>query len=127
MPREKNVAQKVQVLLVCDICEGGKPGSETVGFGFDGSSYEIDLCDKHAKQLRDSVAGYVGAARRATSSGASRGRGRAGGRSGRSGGADRERTQAIRAWARKKGIKVSERGRLSSDIVAQYEAANGGR
>jgi hypothetical protein len=119
------VAQKVQVLLVCDICEGGKPGNETVGFGFDGSSYEIDLCEKHAKQLRDSVAGFVGAARRATS-GASRGRSRTGGRSGgRSGGADRERTQAIRAWARKKGIKVSERGRLSSDIITQYEAANG--
>ncbi|HEX8001899.1 MAG TPA: Lsr2 family protein [Mycobacteriales bacterium] len=114
------MAQKVQVLLVCDICEGGKPGSETVGFGFDGQSYEIDLCDKHAKQLRDSVATYVGAARRATGGGG-RGRGRGGSRSG----GDRQRTQEIRAWARKKGIKVSERGRLSSDIVAQYEAANG--
>lgn len=114
------MAQKVQVLLVCDICEGGKPGSETIGFGVDGSSYEIDLCDKHAKNLRDSVAQYVGAARRATS-------GRAGGRGrGRSsGGGDRQRTQEIRAWARSKGIKVSERGRLSSDIVAKYEAANG--
>lgn len=114
------MAQKVQVLLVCDICEGGKPGSETIGFGVDGSSYEIDLCDKHAKNLRDSVAQFVGAARRATSgrSGA-RGRGRS------SGGGDRQRTQEIRAWARGKGIKVSERGRLSSDIVAKYEAANG--
>lgn len=115
------MAQKVQVLLVCDICDGGKPGSETIGFGVDGSSYEIDLCDKHAKNLRDSVAQYVGAARRATSAGRSGGRGR--GRS--SGGADRQRTQEIRAWARSKGIKVSERGRLSSDIVAKYEAANG--
>jgi hypothetical protein len=118
MPRETIVAQKVQVLLVCDICEGGKPGSETVGFALDGSSYEIDLCDKHAKNLRDSVAQFVGAARRATSG--------ARGRSGRrASGGDRQRTQEIRAWARKKGIKVSERGRLSGDIVAQYEAANG--
>ncbi len=114
------MAQKVQVLLVCDICEGGKPGSETIPFSLDGSQYEIDLCDKHAKNLRDSVSQYVGAARRATSGGA-RGRG---GRA-RSGGGDRQRTQEIRAWARKKGIKVSERGRLSSDIVSQYEAANG--
>ena len=113
------MAQKVQVLLVCDICDGGKPGSETIGFGVDGSSYEIDLCDKHAKQLRDSVAAFVGAARRATSGGRGRGRGRSGGSG------DRQRTQEIRAWARKKGIKVSERGRLSGDIVAQYEAANG--
>lgn len=110
------MAQKIQVMLVCDICEGGKPGSETIGFGVDGSSYEIDLCDKHAKGLRDSVASFVGAARRASS-----GRGRRG-RSSSAG--DRQRTQEIRAWARKKGIKVSERGRLSSDIVRQYEAAN---
>lgn len=111
------MAQKVQVLLVCDICEGGKPGSETIGFGLEGASYEIDLCDKHAKGLRDSVAQFVGAARRATG-GRSRGRGRASS-------GDRQRTQEIRAWARKKGIKVSERGRLSSEIMAKYEAANG--
>ena len=115
------MAQKVQVVLECDICEGGKPGSETIGFGLDGQSYEIDLCDKHAKQLRDNVSTFVGAGRRATSGG-SRGRARSGG--GRTAG-DRQRTQEIRAWARKKGIKVSERGRLSSDIVNQYEAANG--
>jgi hypothetical protein len=114
------VAQKVQVLLVCDVCEGGKPGSETIGFGLEGSSYEIDLCDKHAKNLRDAVSTFVGAARRA-STGRSAGRGR------RSAGGDRQRTQEIRAWARSKGIKVSERGRLSSDIVAKYEAAHGGR
>lgn len=113
------MAQKVQVLLVCDVCEGGKPGSETIGFGLDGSAFEIDLCDKHAKNLRDSVATYVGAARKAPAGRGGRARGRA------SGGGDRQRTQEIRAWARRKGIKVSERGRLSSDIVAQYEAANG--
>lgn len=115
------MAQKVQVVLECDICEGGKPGSETIPFGLDGNTYEIDLCDKHAKNLRDSVAQFVGAGRRASSGG------RSGGRGGRrsSGGGDRQRTQEIRAWARSKGIKVSERGRLSSDIVAQYEAANG--
>lgn len=116
------MAQKVQVVLECDICEGGKAGSETIGFGLDGQSYEIDLCDKHAKQLRDNLATFTGAGRRATSGG----RGRGGARGGsRGGAADRERTQAIRAWARKKGIAVSERGRLSGDIVAQYEAANG--
>ena len=114
------MAQKIEVRLVCDVCEGGKPGSETMAFGVDGQSYEIDLCDKHAKGFRDSIGTFVGAARRATS-------GRAGGRrSGRSSSTgDRQRTQEIRAWARKKGIKVSERGRLSGDIVAQYEAANG--
>lgn len=115
------MAQKVQVLLVCDICDGSKPGSETIGFGLEGTSYEIDLCDKHAKGLRDSIGTYSAAARRATTGRGGRGRRSSGG------GADRQRTQEIRAWARTKGIKVSERGRLSSDIVTQYEKAHGGR
>lgn len=111
------MAQKMQVLLTCDLEEGDKPGTQTIEFAFDGTSYEIDLCDRHAKQMRDGLAAYVNATRRVT---------RAGSRRRRSdGSSDRERTQAIRAWARKKGIKVSERGRLSSDIVAKYEASGG--
>lgn len=109
------MAQKMQVLLTCDLEDGEKPATETVRFSVDGSSYEMDLCDKHAKQFRDAMGPYVGAARRVAGSRRRRS----------SGGADRQRTQDIRAWARKKGIKVSERGRLSADIVAKYEASGG--
>jgi hypothetical protein len=115
--RRTGMAQKVQVLLTCDLEDGEKSATTTVPFSVDGTSYEIDLCDKHAKQLRDAVGPFTAAARRVSAS--------RGGRRRSSGGADRERTQAIRAWARKKGIKVSERGRLSGDIVARYEAAGG--
>jgi hypothetical protein len=38
-------------------------------------------------------------------------------------GSDKERTTAIREWARKNGHKVSERGRLSAAVLAAYEAA----
>jgi hypothetical protein len=107
----------MQVLLTCDLEEGDKPGTQTIGFSVDGSSYEIDLCDKHAKQLRDGVASFIEAGRRVRGAGSRRGR--AAGRG------DRQRTQEIRAWARKKGIKVSERGRLSADIIAKYEASSG--
>ncbi len=110
------MAQKIQVMLVCDLCEDGKAGSDTVGFGYDGTRYEIDLCDKHAKGLRDALATYVGSGRRVS--------GRRGRRAGSSS-ADRQRTQDIRAWARKKGLKISERGRISADVVSQYEAAKG--
>ena len=115
--RRPTVAQKMQVLLTCDLEDGDKPGSQTMRFAVDGSSYEIDLCDKHAKQMRDALARYVASGRRVSQAGSRRLRS--------SGGGDRERTQAIRAWARKKGIKVSERGRLSADIVAKYEASGG--
>ena len=113
------MAQKVQVLLVCDLHDDEVEGTETVTFGLDGSSYEIDVCDTHGAQLRDAFASYVGAGRRAgrTSTPARRGR-----QASRSGG--NERVAEIRAWARKNGHAVSERGRLSATLVAAFEAAH---
>jgi hypothetical protein len=115
------VAQKINVTLEDDLTGG--PADETVSFSLDGTSYEIDLTTKNAKALRDALAPYLGAGRRASSGSGRRGSGR---RSS-SGGGNRERTAEIRAWAKKKGIKVSERGRVSSDVIAQFEAANKGR
>jgi hypothetical protein len=112
------VAQKVQVILVDDL-DGGT-ASETVSFALDGTAYEIDLSAKNAEKLRDVFAGYVGVARKA---------GRASGRNVRAGrgssaAADREQNQAIRAWAKKKGLKVSERGRIPAEIVEKYHSAH---
>lgn len=116
------MAQRVQVLLVCDLHDDETPGDETVAFSLDGAAYEIDLCAAHADEMRDAFAGYVGAARRGggrASAGAARRRGRPAG-AGR-GGRD---TAAIREWARDRGLQVSERGRISADILAQYDAAH---
>ncbi len=111
------MAQKVQVILVDDL-DGGT-ASETVSFALDGTAYEIDLSAKNAGKLRDVFATYVGVARKA---------GRASGRNTRSGrgsaAADREQNQAIRAWAKKKGLKVSERGRIPAEIVEKYKSAH---
>lgn len=119
------MAQKVQVMLVCDLHEDEVEGVETVAFGLDGSSYEIDTCEQHAAELRDAFARYVGAARRAGRPSVGSGARRAT-RSSRpaASGSDRERVQAIREWARANGHQVSERGRLSSTVIAAYEAAH---
>lgn len=118
------MAQRVQVLLVCDLHEDEVEGSETIAFGVDGSSYEIDVCDQHAGELRDAFAPFVGAARRAGRAAVApaQRRGRGAGRTGAA--ADRQRTQEVREWARKNGHKVSERGRLSAVVVEAYEAAH---
>jgi hypothetical protein len=110
------MAQKVQVLLVCDLHEDEVEGVETLSFALDGSSYEIDACEQHAAEMRDAFAGSVGGAapRRAA-----RGPARPA-----ASGSDRERVQAIREWARSNGHQVSERGRLSSSLIAAYEAAH---
>ena len=122
------MSQKVHVLLVCDLHEEETEGSETVVFSLDGATYEIDLCDEHAGELRDAFAGYVGAARRAgRSAGPTPGRATTVRRStrpaARSGG-DKDRVAAIREWARANGHQVSERGRLSGVVTAAYDAAH---
>lgn len=115
------MAQKVTVELVDDL--DGAVAEETVEFGIDGVSYQIDLSSKNAKKLRELLGGYVGSARRAG------GRKRVGGRPvrvarGPVGTVDREQNQAIREWARKRGMKVSERGRISSEVLDAYHQAN---
>jgi hypothetical protein len=119
------MAQKVQVMLVCDLHEDEVEGVETVAFGLDGTSYEIDACEEHAAQLRDAFAPYVGAARRAGRAPATARRpARSGSPRPAASGSDRERVQAIREWARSQGHQVSERGRLSATVLQAYEAAH---
>ncbi|RHA44631.1 histone-like nucleoid-structuring protein Lsr2 [Cellulomonas rhizosphaerae] len=111
------MAQKVQVLLVDDV-DGG-PADETVTFGLDGVTYEIDLTTAHAGELRDALAQWVGHARKvgARSSSARSSAPRASRRS------DSD-AHAIREWAKGRGLAVSERGRISAEVRQAYEAAN---
>ncbi|WP_106538059.1 histone-like nucleoid-structuring protein Lsr2 [Haloactinopolyspora alba] len=113
------MAQKVQVILLDDL-EGGD-ADETVSFALDGSSYEIDLSSANAAQLREALAPYIASARKSAAAKRTRGRSTSSSSSSRS---SRSDTTAIREWAREQGLKVSDRGRIPSDILAKYEAAN---
>ncbi|WP_298461805.1 Lsr2 family protein [uncultured Cellulomonas sp.] len=117
------MAQKVQVLLVDDI-DGGT-AEETVTFSLDGVSYEIDLTSEHAAELRESFSRWVGHARKVGSGSRGSGRQSRGGSGAgrRSGGSSNDAT-AIREWARENGHEVSERGRISAEVRAAYEAAH---
>lgn len=88
-------------------------------FGLDGVTYEIDLSDDNAAALRDELARFIGAGRRV----GDRKVRVATGQSTAPTASDRQRNQQIRAWANANGYKVSERGRLSSEVVSAYEAA----
>lgn len=48
------MAQRVHIVLEDDI--DGDTAEETVRFGLDGSTYEIDLSAKNAAKLRDALA-----------------------------------------------------------------------
>jgi hypothetical protein len=109
------MAQKVQVLLVDDL-DGGE-ATETVSFSLDGTVYEIDLSSDNANKLRKDFQGYIDHARK--------GGGGGGGRRRRARtGPGRERSAEIRAWARQRGHKVSERGRIPATIISEYEASH---
>lgn len=108
------MAQKMLVSLVDDL-DGGK-ADETVAFGLDGKSYEIDLSATNAAKLREIVAGYSAAARRPSG----RDRARSAAPTAPRPVIDREQSQAIREWARSHGLKVSERGRIPSDVIDAY-------
>jgi uncharacterized protein YggL (DUF469 family) len=113
------VAQKVTVELVDDL--DGSVADETVEFGLDGVSYQIDLSSVNAEKIRDALADFVSHARR---SGARAGRSVLVAGKSRQGAVDREQNQAIREWARKRGLKVSERGRISAEVLEAYHQAN---
>ena len=117
------MAQKVQVILVDDI-DGGS-ADETISFSLDGVSYEIDLSTKNAAAFRDRMANYVGTARRVGGR-ASAGRGAATRRRAVAGSTSTagNRTSEIRAWARKNGHKVNERGRIAASLVEAYDKAH---
>ena len=57
------MAQKIQTLFTDDL--DGSEAEGTVRFGLDGTEYEIDLNAGHAQALRDALARYARAARRA--------------------------------------------------------------
>ena len=114
------MAQKTIVQLIDDLDQG--TADETVSFGLDGSSYEIDLSTKNAAKLRDALANYVANARRV---GRGAGRPAGTGRRGRGARTDREQLQAIREWGRKNGWKVSERGRIPADLLDAYHSSQG--
>ncbi|MCC2336524.1 histone-like nucleoid-structuring protein Lsr2 [Cellulomonas wangsupingiae] len=115
------MAQKVQVLLVDDV-DGGT-ADETVTFGLDGVTYEIDLTSENAAKLRDAFAQWVANARKVSGRSAARS-------SARSSSSSSTRTarsneaQEIREWAKANGYQVSERGRISAEVKKAYDDAH---
>ena len=108
------MARTVSVVITDDM--DGSRDAETVTFGLNGVTYEIDLAESNRAKLSAAFAPFIAAGRRSTRGGRRRGAGRAG--------AERVDRAAVRAWAREAGLAVSERGRISAEIMRQYEAAH---
>src|SRR5260370_10809804 len=108
------VAQKIETLFVDDL--DGSDAEGTVRFGLDGTDYEIDLNAGHARQLRDALARYVGAARKA---GGARRPARSGGRGSAGGRYSTEGRQGGQAA----GVQGQNRGRGPTELGIQLSGA----
>lgn len=95
------MAKEVTERLVDDL--DGTTAAETVTYGLDGITYEVDLSEVNAKELRSYLQRFMEV---------SRSRGKAGKASD---------AAAIRAWARDQGIEVPDRGRIPGSVREQYE------
>jgi hypothetical protein len=108
------VAQKVSVTYACDYDDKEIPDGQQrkIRFGIDGQEYEIDLCAKHSQRLGDVVGKFAEHARKVSVRGAKRRRRTS---------ANRQRSAAIRAWAKTSGIEVSDRGRIPGHVLTGFE------
>jgi hypothetical protein len=108
------MAQQTIIQLLDDL--DGSEASETIVFGLDGKTYEIDLNDKNAAKLRKALDPYVDKGRK-------QGGARGGKRTGSARGAGDSDTAQIRAWAKENGYDVNDRGRVPADIKEAYAKA----
>lgn len=113
------MAEKIVRQLIDDIDGSEIPdgGGERVQFSLRGVDYRIDLTSANASKLEKSLKPYVEAATRVRVAAKSR-RAKATGKS------SPEQLAAIRAWARKNGHDVADRGRIKAEIVEAFDAAH---
>ncbi|UGT62857.1 histone-like nucleoid-structuring protein Lsr2 [Nocardia asteroides] len=108
------MARKVIVEMVDDF-DGKSTAEETVFFALDGAQFEMDLSTDNAKQLRAFFEQWTPHARKVGRAPKSKSVARSTD--------NREKTQAIRDWARTNGVDVSSRGRIAAEVVDAYKQA----
>jgi hypothetical protein len=119
------MAQYTEVKILDDLT--GDVGAKGHEFAIDGRTYEIDLAGDTYAQLMEILAPYMAAGRRV-------GPGRRSSMArpntaGNKGGSypdgrklSREESAAIRTWAIANGMQVSDRGRISNEVLDSYNS-----
>ena len=106
------MAKTASVVITDDL--DGSPDAETLAFSFDGQSYEIDLGKEKLARFEKSLQPFMNAGRRTAH------RRTAKAATGAGPGIDRA---AVRTWAAGQGLQVSQRGRISAEVLSKYQAA----
>lgn len=103
------MAKQVSVTLTDDL-DGQTPADTTIEFTLDGINYEIDLSYANAARMRSELDNWVSHSRKT----------RGNRRPRRIGTEPKEDLAPIREWAHANGIKVSTRGRISSEVIKAF-------
>jgi hypothetical protein len=104
------MATKVLRSLQDDI--DGSDAVETVRFALDGVEWEIDLSERNANRLRNSLSVFMAHGRKV------------GGKRERKPASDNDiDARAIRQWAATNGIEINSRGRIPAEVVERYRSA----
>ncbi|MFE7117642.1 Lsr2 family protein [Streptomyces sp. NPDC057654] len=109
------MAQKIITIYTDDLTGEESSEAATHVLALDGKTYEIDLAPASYEKLMKALAPFTEAGRKTSS------------RTGKprkvaatsSGSGD---TAAIRAWAKKNGYEVNDRGRVPASVKEAYEA-----
>ena len=104
------MAQRAAKAVACDV--GGEPlhpDTPTIRFSLDGQHYATERCGGEQAAMIAALAPFIAAARLV----------RPGGHYPRTQ-AGRRRAGAVRAWARERGLPVSDRGRIPASVIEQY-------
>jgi Lsr2 len=104
------MATKVLTTLQDDI--DGSAAVETVRFGLDGVEWEIDLSDRNANRLRNSLSEFIAHGRKV-----------GGKRTRKTASSSEVDPKLVREWAEANGIEVNSRGRIPAEIVERYKSS----
>ena len=110
-----SLARRVIEELVDDL--DGETASETITFSYRGTDYEVDLSESNAARLDDALAPFIAAARKVGARRATRASATVPAKSA-------PNPRHVREWAKRNGIAVSERGRVPTGVVQQYQEAH---
>ena len=121
------MARKTKVVVVCDRHRGEAEATATIEITINGERKRLDLCAEHLAELRRAMRPWLRSSGGGTNTGSSRASSGGGARrSGSGSGKPRRNTDgpAIRAWAKKNGYQLPERGRIPAEVRQAYTAAS---
>ena len=110
------MAKQTTVTITDDL--DGSTNAKEVSFSLNGRSWVIDLSAKNRAALEKALKPYIA---KATEQGQRSRRGKAVRSSSRA--KSRTDLAAVRDWAKNNGHQVSDRGRISADVLKAYDTA----